>query len=249
MSELKTNLELILQEKTEKIISQNIKKNIEVLGVTGSYDKEDIKELQDELDAAEAELAAVRRDLENSSAEVPGSGENVTLNGTAEARFKKPPLPMGNSEQESTTGKNLLQNKAISKTEKGITATKNEDGTVTLSGTATDTFAMDISGSCDLLAGTYIISGCPTGGSASTYRIMMWNSSWSYISQDIGNSGTFTLENDTTNNKISIQVYSGTTINNLVFKPMIRLASITDDTYEPYTRSELQVHHHLIHKL
>lgn len=100
MSELKTNLQSILQEKTAKIIPQNIKKDIEVLGVTGSYDKEDIKELQDELANAEQELADVRRDLDNSTATVSGSGENITLSGTAEARFKKAPLPLGNTEQE-----------------------------------------------------------------------------------------------------------------------------------------------------
>ena len=35
------------------------------------------------------------------------SGQDITLTGTTEIKFAKPPLPMGNSEQESTTGKNL----------------------------------------------------------------------------------------------------------------------------------------------
>ena len=36
------------------------------------------------------------------------SGQDITLTGTTEIKFAKPPLPMGNSEQESTTGTNLI---------------------------------------------------------------------------------------------------------------------------------------------
>ena len=108
MSELKNNLNLILQEKTNKIISQNLKKDVQVFDITGSYDKEDIKELQDKLEKSKEELKSAKRDIENSSAEVSGTGEYVILNNTVgNARFKKAPLPEGNSTQNTTTGKNL----------------------------------------------------------------------------------------------------------------------------------------------
>lgn len=38
MSELKTNLEAILQEKQDKIIPENIKKDIQIFDVTGTYE-------------------------------------------------------------------------------------------------------------------------------------------------------------------------------------------------------------------
>ena len=38
MSELKTNLQEILQEKQEKIIPENIKKNVTIFDVTGTYE-------------------------------------------------------------------------------------------------------------------------------------------------------------------------------------------------------------------
>lgn len=126
-----------------------------------------------------------------------------------------------------------------------FTMKKNENGTAIIKKNIGNGITYGVDGyyhitlqaseTANLPAGTYVISGCPTGGSASTYRIMMWNSSWVYVSQDVGNSNTFNLENDTTNNKVQVGIYSGTTVNNLVFKPMIRFASITDDTYEPYT--------------
>ena len=38
MSELKTNLEEILQEKQTKIIPENIKKDVTIFDVTGTYE-------------------------------------------------------------------------------------------------------------------------------------------------------------------------------------------------------------------
>lgn len=38
MSQLKTNLEQILQEKQTKIIPENIKKNVEIFGITGTLE-------------------------------------------------------------------------------------------------------------------------------------------------------------------------------------------------------------------
>ena len=40
MSDLKTNLEQILQEKQTKIIPENIKKNVEIFGITGTLEAE-----------------------------------------------------------------------------------------------------------------------------------------------------------------------------------------------------------------
>ena len=38
MSELKTNLEAILQEKQDKIIPENIKKDVQIFDITGTYE-------------------------------------------------------------------------------------------------------------------------------------------------------------------------------------------------------------------
>ena len=72
------------------------------------YEDEDLQEIHEDIIELNEDISTLRRDLDNISASIEGSGENVTLNGTAEARFKKPPLPMGNSEQESTEGTNLI---------------------------------------------------------------------------------------------------------------------------------------------
>ncbi len=54
---------------------------------------------------------------------------------------------------------------------------------------------------------------------------------------DTGNGSTFNTSSYTYDRvQLYIKISSGVTCNNLQFKPMIRLSSISDDTYEQYTR-------------
>ena len=63
--------------------------------------------------------------------------------------------------------------------------------------------------------------------------IMMLNGSASNIEAN-ASGRTFTV-NSTDTYAINIRVYNGTTANNLLLKPMIRLATVTDSTFSPYT--------------
>ena len=144
---------------------------------------------------------------------------------------------LGRSEQESLSGKNLLKNTATSQTVNGVTFTFNEDGTVTVNGTATK--ETDLACSADTLpAGTYIFSGCPSGGNLTdTFDMFLANTATSgTIARDYDGSKTqtFTLT-ETTTVRARLRVRNGYTASNLTFYPMIREASITDGTYEPYT--------------
>lgn len=136
--------------------------------------------------------------------------------------------------------KNLLPNNTKSVVNLGLTFTYNSDGTVTVNGTATDDYWYDlchrITSPITLKKNSYILSGCANGGSDSGYYmgvIKTVNGSGEEIAKDYGNGVSFTLNEDT-NVGTFIFVKKGTTVNNLVFKPMIRLAYIEDDTYEPY---------------
>ena len=130
------------------------------------------------------------------------------------------------------TGKNLLNNIASTTTIHGVTFTKNEDGSVICNGTATNTVNTYKIATTTLQPGTYTLSGCPSGGSTSTFRITELNGTI----DDRGSGKTFTVSQETTYNWY-IQIYNGNVCNNLIFKPMIRLSSIIDDTYEPYQES------------
>lgn len=102
------------------------------------------------------------------------------------------------------------------KTANGVTFTVNSDGSITVNGTATSAADfMLLRGPIQGYSESYFLSGCPSGGSDTTY----------YISED------FTASKDTgngvvLNNLPSDQVWrivikSGTTVNNLVFRPML----------------------------
>lgn len=130
-----------------------------------------------------------------------------------------------------TRGKNLLKNNGVGYTSNGITFTVNEDGSVTANGTPTINKAIQIYNS-NFPKGEYILSGCPEGGSESTYYLDL--SVGSTIIKDVGNGVKFVVDDNTNILNIRVYVVSGTVLENLTFYPMIRRASVTDDTYEPY---------------
>ncbi len=134
------------------------------------------------------------------------------------------------------TGKNLLKNRLSGSGEKNsLTYVVNADGSITVNGTADGTSTLpDILHPADtekVPAGSYILSGCPEGGASNTYRLVLKKGTTYYT--DTGSGAAFTI-NRGENYEIYIRYNSGTVFNNLTFKPMIRLATETDDTYEPY---------------
>lgn len=156
----------------------------------------------------------------------------------------EPDMPSPNypSEVECVKGKNLLSNNATSKTTNGVTFTVNDDKTILVNGnndgTANSSFIIK---RYSLKAGTYILNGCPSGGSSTTYRMAIQKTlDWSILALDTGSgSKQFTIDEATTV-QVAIFIQKGQTISNLLFKPMIRLSSIIDDTYVPYNTIQVK---------
>lgn len=128
------------------------------------------------------------------------------------------------------------------RTNKGITYTDNGDGTITANGTATaySDFPMhlrtDETTPYYLPDGTYTVSGCPSGGGASTYRILVGitvNNTWQTIAADAGDGATFNYDSSMGALGVVIAVYSGATVNNVLFKPMINVGNSVIE-YAPY---------------
>lgn len=120
----------------------------------------------------------------------------------------------------------------------GITWTDNGDGTITANGTATadSSFRLsyhknDTTQVSVVPAGTYRLSGCPTGGATSTYFIEYccapankdWGSSDSY-GNDVG-SGTTVTTTAQSKFRLRCVVMKGTKVTNLVFKPQMEAGS------------------------
>lgn len=90
----------------------------------------------------------------------------------------------------------------------------------------------------------YVLSGCPSGGSTSSYYLSYENRASSIDVKDVGGSVEFTLtqgEDLTDVSLLKIVIAPNTTVTNLTFKPMIRLASIQDDTYYPYAKTNREL--------
>lgn len=138
--------------------------------------------------------------------------------------------------------KNLLPNKATSQTVSGVTFTVNSDGTIRAVGTATSAILFDISIKPTLADGTYILSGCPQGGSQDTYYLHYTNAVDTAFS-DYGNGVEFTpfdyTQNPNAKVRLCIKPAAGAV--NLLFKPMIRPVSIADDTYVPYAMTNREL--------
>lgn len=213
-----------------------------------------ITQLTEETTENTQKLTKVEQDVNGITSKVSSveqSVENITkIEGTAEGKniyiddaSAEPLIDImleGESQQATRSGKNLLDNTATTKISNGITFTVNSDKTVNVNGT-NDTSANSslIINRYDLSPGTYILNGCPSGGASNTYRLAIQETgSYSVLgSIDIGNgSGEFTIDT-TTSVQIAIFIQKGLTINNLLFKPMLREATIADDTYEQYGAS------------
>ena len=130
----------------------------------------------------------------------------------------------------------------------GITWTVNDDGTVTANGTATENSGLvchsrNITSINKLIIpnGTYILSGCPNGGTNATYYInavITQNGSAVSLEQDFGEGVEITINGDDNYTdraqlQIACNIRTNYTASNLTFKPMLTLKG-TDQTYEPY---------------
>lgn len=144
-----------------------------------------------------------------------------------------------------TRGKNLFDlNKSNWKTKEinGVTFTINDNGEILVNGTATSATTVIFLGydkQGKLPTGQLILSGCPqTNVEGGTCRLQFYYNSPTLGSKQMWQSNsveaTITLPSDYTDYNCSIFINKGFTANNLVFKPMLRSATITDSTFEPY---------------
>lgn len=140
--------------------------------------------------------------------------------------------------------KNLLKVSSTTQTINGVTFTVNNDQTITVNGTNTGTStALFVINDIPLQSGiAYTLSGCPSGGSSATYYIgSLDTTNWKEFTTDTGNGGTATLDEPKTI-RFRIGIRSGVTVDNLLFRPMLRRAEITDDSYAPYAPTNRELY-------
>ena len=137
-------------------------------------------------------------------------------------------------------GKNLLPNNAFTSTTKqGLTYTVNPDGTVSVSGTATANSYIYCEAT---FPESVIINGVPesNGVAVAGTSIQVYSTT-----PDVG--GTITQNNTSmvipANEPVLIRlrINTGVTVDNALFKPMARISTDTDYSFEPYKGSTYSV--------
>ena len=143
--------------------------------------------------------------------------------------------------------KNKLQVESLSSTlSNGVSFTLNGDGTITAkretTSSSNSTCVIKLNDAYnyvdDLCNGNYILSGCPSGGSSTTYELMATTASgvtYSYTKRDYGNGIELTDKDQATNIYVQLMVRSPFT-GTVTFKPMICTKSQfgISQAYEPY---------------
>lgn len=134
----------------------------------------------------------------------------------------------------SVYGKNLIPYpyEETTKTINGITFTDNGDGTITANGTATGAAAFNLQVTVPIAVKNQkvALSGCPVGGSTSSYFILL-----SYGGNSWPETGSGLAAAPTAPVTIQLRVASGATVNNITFKPQLELGSVAT-AYEPNSR-------------
>lgn len=188
--------------------------------------------------------------LEN-TVDYPIMGINVygksTQNGTPTPENPVEIVSVGDSGsiEVQACGKNLIDLSKCNwrtKTINGLTFTINDNGEILVNGTATAVTTVifttiELQGK--IPSGKFILTGCPqTGVGGGTCRLQI-----AYTTPSLGNKqlwqsnsldSVLTLPADYTYWNCSIFINTEFTANNLVFKPMLRSATITDSTFEQY---------------
>lgn len=119
----------------------------------------------------------------------------------------------------------------------GITFVVNSDGTITVSGIASAITRLAITTAQFENGKAYTMTGCPEGGSHVNAYTLYTQTVQNY---DDGEGVTFNWSSSITS--IAIAIFSGVDLTTpITFKPMLRLASDTDSTYQPYAKTNQQL--------
>ena len=149
-------------------------------------------------------------------------------------RYKNRELITCAAEEASTTteetrtiypSENLIPYPYVDKstTINGVTFTVNNDGTVNVNGTATARCDFSLSNYVPVTVGaSYFFSGCPIGGGSDTFIFYLYDGVNGFADKGegkkvIARNNFFVLK---------IIVYTGATVDNLVFKPMLNVGDV-----------------------
>ena len=113
----------------------------------------------------------------------------------------------------------------------GVTFTVNNDGTVNVNGTATARCDFSLSNYVPVTVGaSYFFSGCPIGGGSDTFIFYLYDGINGFADKGEGLKVVAKVNFFV----FKIIVYTGATVDNLVFKPMLNVGDVAYPYSPPY---------------
>ena len=228
----KENVDNLLDEKADINTVSDLEKDL-----LNKANVSDVRSLEMRVTDVEGKTVTVDKLLDTTS-ENPVQNKVVTqmLNHLSNTKAEWTDFDELEKSMSTTLGyqkKNLLKNTAQTQTINGITFTVNDDGTVIANGTATENAVLKISYVTLKKNTSYILSGLDNY-SLSTVTISLFNTANYTSMATLHLNPDFTIGSSDVNVEVRCVVYKGYTADGVVYKPMIRHAEITDDTYKPY---------------
>lgn len=155
------------------------------------------------------------------------TGKNIHLEDSSDEQLVSIKIK-GETNQATRSGKNKCKITISSQTKNGLDVVVNADKTILINGTATANTLILLSEEFNIPSGTYCLSGCPQGGSSSTYKLYLNGVS----GQDLGEGKIITLSTEE-NTCAVINISKGVVCNNLLFKPQLEIGSTATDYEAP----------------
>ena len=227
----------------QRLVTEYFEKNPVKPGAT-TEQAQQIEQNKTDIASLKTETGSLKEDMSNKITKFYASSQGEPHLADSDNGKIMDMMVYGKSEQKQYSGKNLLNATLQTTTQNGVTCTANRDGTYTLNGTATSDTQLVV-GYHNILDGQVKMLGCPSGGSTKTYCVIMQFSSNITGGEkgriyDIGNGGVGSTSNSIESGANYIRgiifIISGTTCNNLLFKPMLTTdLTATYDDFEPYT--------------
>lgn len=221
----------ISPEEIKAAVNEYLEKNPVKPGAT-TEQAQQIEQNKTDITSLKAETNSLKKGLSTKITKFYASNQGETHITDSDNGKIMDMMLYGRSSQSTTTGKNLLKYPYITADgmTQGIIFTDNKDGSISVSGTATGVAYYNLYSNIDgkfltLASGTYklVVKG------RSKCNVIASNS----ISTAT-NEGTFTITDGHNEIYCYITVQEGLTVDETIY-PMIQLASITDESYEPYT--------------
>lgn len=182
-------------------------------------------------------------DLTDVTITSPAAGDLLQRNGSGKW-VNSAVIPQKVAGLQKTGCVNILPNDAISKVIDGVTFTKHADGKVAINGTNGSNSVIDYpiySGKVAVDRNTpYYLSGCPAGGSNSTYYFsanIYDGTTWKWWARETGNGLWFTPQSGDLI-ACTFQIQPGVTLNNVILEPMVSYAPAY---YQPYSMTNREL--------